>query len=85
MRNELEEALQQLHSALESVTNLDPEEAERLRRAVSEISSTLDEQDVDSASLAKRLSEQTESFQDSHPVLTETVGRVADMLSQMGI
>lgn len=85
MRTELEEALQQLHAALESIETLAPDEADRLRRAVSEISDTLDEGEVDSATLAKRLQEQTESFQESHPVLTQTVGRIADMLSQMGI
>ena len=85
MRSELEEALKQLHSALESIDNLEPDEAETLRRAATEISSTLDENDVDSATLAKRLQEQTESFQESHPVLTQTVGRIADMLAQMGI
>ncbi len=85
MRNELEEALRQLHTALESIETLEPDEAERLRRAVTEISSTLDEQEVDSATLAKRLQEQTDAFQESHPVLTQTVGRIADMLSQMGI
>lgn len=85
MRNDLEEALGQLQAALESVDNLEPEEAERLRRAVSEISATLDDQEVDSASLAQRLHEQTESFQESHPKLTQTVGRIADMLAQMGI
>lgn len=85
MRVELEEALKQLQTALESIENLESDEADRLRRAVEEISTTLDQQDVDSASLAKRLHEQTESFQESHPVLTQTVGRIADMLAQMGI
>lgn len=85
MRNDLEDALRQLHSALESIENLEPDEAERLRGAAARISSTLDQQDVDSATLAKQLQKQTESFQESHPVLTQTVGRIADMLSQMGI
>ena len=85
MRKDLEEALGQLHTALESVDNLEPEEAERLKTAVREIASTLDDQQVDSASLAGRLYEQTEAFQESHPVLTQTVGRIADILAQMGI
>ena len=85
MRTELHEALRQLHSALESIDSLEPDEVARLRRAAEQISSTLDEGDVDSATLAKRLQEQTEAFQESHPVLTQTVGRIADMLSQMGI
>lgn len=85
MRNELEEALQQLHTALDSVESLEPDEAERLRQAAREIGETLDESNVDSAGLARRLHEQTEAFQESHPVLTQTVGRIADMLAQMGI
>ncbi|MCO8124889.1 DUF4404 family protein [Stieleria sp. TO1_6] len=85
MRQELEEALTQLKSALDSIENLGPDEAEHLRRAVGQISATLDEQDVNSATLAKQLQEQTGSFQESHPVLTQTIGRIADMLSQMGI
>lgn len=85
MRNELDTALQQLHSALESIDSLEPDEVERLRKAATEISGTLDETEVDSASLAKRLQEQTEAFQESHPVLTQIVGRIADMLAQMGI
>ena len=76
MREELDDALKQLHTTLESIDNLEADEQERLREAVSEISSTLD---------AKMLQQQTDAFQESHPVLTQTVGRVADMLAQMGI
>lgn len=85
MQSDLEDALRQLHVALESIDNLDAEEVARLKQAASEIEATLDSQDVDSASLAKMLQQQTDAFQQSHPVLTRTVGRVADMLSQMGI
>ena len=84
MLSDLEDALRQLHVALESIDNLDAEEVARLKQAASEIEATLDSQDVDSASLAKMLQQQTDAFQQSHPVLTRTVGRVADMLSQMG-
>ena len=85
MQSDLEDALRQLHVALESIDNLDAEEVARLKQAASEIEATLDSQDVDSASLAKMLQQQTDAFQQSHPVLTRTVGRVADMLAQMGI
>ena len=85
MREQLDDALRQLHTALESIENLEADEQQRLRQAVSEISETLDEKHVDSAGLAKMLQEQTDAFQESHPVLTQTVGRVADMLAQMGI
>ena len=85
MRQELEEAIKQLHHSLESIGDLQPDEADELRRAANEITDTLDHSHVDSASLARRLHAQTEAFQESHPVLTQTVGRIADMLSQMGI
>ena len=85
MRHQLEEAITQLHDQLASAENIEHDEAEEIRKAIDEISSTLDKQDVNSASLAQRLQSQTEAFQESHPVLTQTVGRIADMLSQMGI
>ncbi|MCD0460319.1 DUF4404 family protein [Roseiconus lacunae] len=85
MRKDLDEALSQLHSTLESIQDLEPDEANRLRQAADEISATLDQKDIDSSSLAKLLQEQTESFQQSHPQLTMTVGRIADILAQMGI
>jgi hypothetical protein len=85
MRQELEKVLRQLHETLESAEHLDADEVRELRRAAEEIESSLDEQSVDSASLAQRLHKETERFQESYPVLTRTVGRVADMLSQMGI
>ncbi|MCC9599926.1 DUF4404 family protein [Stieleria sp. JC731] len=85
MRKELEEALLQLHATLESINDLEADEAARLRQAAAEISETLDEKDVDSTSLAKLLQGQTDAFKDSHPQLTLTVGRIADILAQMGI
>ncbi len=85
MRQQVEDAIKQLHNELESAKDLGPDEAVEIRRAIDEISDTLDAQDVNSASLAKRLNDYTESFQESHPMLTQTVGRIADMLSQMGI
>jgi len=85
MRQHLEDAIEQLHDQLATAEDLSPEEADEIRRAIVEISETLDKQDVSSAGLAERLQEQTASFQQSHPVLTRTVGRIADMLAQMGI
>ncbi len=85
MRPELEETLSQLHLQLESIDDLDEAEVERLRAAAHEIQSTLDRSDISSASLAERLQEATSKFSQSHPVLTNTVGRIADLLSQMGI
>lgn len=84
-RQELEETLRQLHEHLSETRDLDAEEVAKLRAAVDEIESTLDRSDVSSASLADRLREATRQFEESHPMLTGTVGRVADMLAQMGI
>lgn len=85
MRTQLEETLDQLRLQLASVEDLDAEERERLQAAVNEIQNSLDRTEVDSQSLAQRLSDATAHFQESHPALTNSVGRVADMLAQMGI
>jgi CII-binding regulator of phage lambda lysogenization HflD len=84
-RQALEATLQQLHEQLAETRDLDQAEITKLRAAVEEIEATLDRSDVSSASLADRLREATRDFEESHPVLTGTVGRVADMLAQMGI
>lgn len=85
MREELEETIAHLREQLSDHENMGTAEAAELQKALEEISSSLDEHSVDSASLAKLFQDQTQAFQESHPVLTQTVGRLADMLSQMGI
>ena len=85
MRQTLDETLQELHEQLVNVEDLDDEQVDKLRHALAEIKETLDEKDVNSASLAERMQEATLQFRDSHPLLTNTVGRIADLLSQMGI
>lgn len=85
MRQTLDETLKDLHVQLANVEDLDAEHVDMLRKAVAEIQETIDEQDVSSASIAERLQEATQQFSGSHPVLTNTIGRVADLLSQMGI
>ncbi|MEM9586083.1 MAG: DUF4404 family protein [Planctomycetota bacterium] len=81
----LDETLDELHEQLANVNHLDGSERERLRQAVSEIQASLDRFDISSTSLAKRLRDATIEFEDSHPVVTQTAGRLVDMLSQMGI
>ncbi|TWU63073.1 hypothetical protein V7x_48110 [Crateriforma conspicua] len=85
MRTELEKTLDDLHHQLESAATLDQDQRARLRQAVTEIRQSLDREDVSSQTLASRLREATEQFQVEHPSLTNSVGRVADILSQMGI
>ncbi|KAA1258975.1 hypothetical protein LF1_15000 [Rubripirellula obstinata] len=85
MRTELEKTLDQLHLQLQDVSELDEDEREQLRETIAKIKSSLDESEVNSHSLATGLQTATQSFSDTHPKLTENLGRVADMLSQMGI
>lgn len=85
MRTELDAAIAHLHDELTRIDDLEPAEIERLRTELDEIRETLDEQDISSSSLAERWQAQLEGFRESHPVLTENAGRIADMLSQMGI
>lgn len=85
MRQTLEETLQDLHDQLSRTEDLDAEEVAMLRHAANEIQATLDQADVSSAGLARRLQEATQHFSETHPRLTQTVGRIADLLSQLGI
>lgn len=85
MRQKLDEILAELHAQLETVDDLNEEQLQQLRAAALEIQETLDQSDVSSASLAERLDEATRQFSHSHPTLTNTVGRIAHLLSQMGI
>ncbi len=85
MRTQIEETLNHLRDQLASFDSLDPEHREQLQASVDEIERSLDQQDVNSQSLAERMSEATAEFQESYPSLTNNIGRIADMLSQMGI
>jgi len=85
MRQTLEETLNELHQQLLDSANLDPEQREKLRQAADEIHTTLDDSTVNSQGLAERLQKATIHFEHSHPQLANTIGRIADLLAQMGI
>ncbi|MFN3190586.1 MAG: DUF4404 family protein [Aureliella sp.] len=85
MNVELKETLQKLHGLLNENSGLDAEDVEGLRTSVQEIEASLEQQEINSASLAERLQESTESFAKDHPDLTRMVGQIAETLSQMGI
>ena len=85
MRQTLEETLLELHEQLSTAENLGPEQREMLRSAASEIQDALQDKGGTTTGIAHRLQEATEQLKVSHPVLTNTVGRVADLLSQIGI
>lgn len=85
MRESLQETLLQLHELLASEQQLDADQLAMLRSAAVEIEETLDRADVNSAELAQQMQTRSLTFSETHPVLAQTIGRVADLLSQMGI
>lgn len=85
MRESLNETLRNLREQLAGEQSLDAEQIALLRRAAEEIEETLDRSDIDSRELAEQMRDNSLSFKDTHPVLVQTIGRVADLLSQMGI
>ncbi len=85
MRQTLDSTLKDLHDQLANVEDLDADQIQMLKTALAEINDTLDQQDVSSATLAGSLQEATQQFSGTHPLLTNTIGRMADLLSQMGI
>ena len=85
MSERLIETLDELHQQLQGLESLDEEDRRKLRAAVDEIRESLDQDHIDSGGLAKSFHQITEQFAEAHPRLTETAGRFADLLAQMGI
>lgn len=84
----LREVLDELHEALGASSDLDDEAREALFEAAREIRENLEREERTSGewqSLRQRLMESIERFEESHPRLTEIVGRVAESLSELGI
>lgn len=84
-RADLLQALGTVHTELESTENLDPDEVTKLRETVREIEAALERQQADVPSITDRLGESATHFEETHPRLTLMIGRIADMLQQMGI
>ena len=82
---ELTDALEVVHQQLSDSEHLDTNEVEKLRVTMSEIQAVLDQQGDRGESLSERVAGSARRFEESHPVLTETLGRIADILQQMGI
>jgi predicted component of type VI protein secretion system len=83
---ELERRLQELHAELARTQSVDPESREMLEHVRRDIESVLERSDEPGRrSLRGRLEAAMERFEASHPVLTETMGRVMDQLSNLGI
>jgi hypothetical protein len=83
----LNEIINELREVLDDPEDLSEEFRAELRGAAEEILEALDpdhEREL-SGSLRDRLTNALERFEVSHPKITETVGRLADALSDMGI
>jgi len=87
-KTRLRETLEELERELESSEAVDERSRERLAHVLGEVRELLHE-DVElreeHRSLLDRLREATREFEEEHPALAETVGRVATALSNLGI
>jgi hypothetical protein len=90
-REELKSTLGQLHEQLQSGEPIDPEVALLLRRIADDVNllSTSTSESAETAPQKESLLDQlmgfTRDFEESHPELAETIGRVASALSRIGI
>jgi hypothetical protein len=90
--DDLLETLRQLREQLSGAQHLDSEVAARLRQTIDDIKNMLDRQSGDGTeapdedvSFSQRLSEAALHFEESHPKISATLGRLIDGLGQMGI
>jgi hypothetical protein len=83
----LRQLLEQLHTELHRAPAADDRSRELLERARSDIQSLLDAKHPEkrAASIVDRLRELVGAFEETHPALTEAMGRVVDALATMGI
>ena len=83
----LREMLEQLHAELQQAGSVDERSRDLLRNVMADIHTLLGPSAAEAQpeSLATRLREAVDEFEESHPALTEAVGRVVDALAKMGI
>ncbi len=82
---ELASALAAVQRELSNSDHLDSDDVDQLRTTMNEIQSALGQESDASEPLSRRVSNSARRFEQSHPVLTESLGRIADILQQMGI
>jgi len=87
--DDLRRRLTELHAELERTEALDGESRAALEEVMGEIRGLLARSGAsrppEPASLAERLREASRQFEESHPTLTATLGRVVDALAALGI
>lgn len=94
-REQLKNRLGELHEQLTHGGEVDPETRELLVQLAADIDSLLvrsragAEEDLpdegEKQSLVDRMMDMTSEFEESHPTLATTIGRIADALSNIGI
>ena len=80
--------LEQLHTELQHTDAIDDRSRELLRSLLDDIEALLQDKQkrgTQPESIIERLREAVRAFENTHPTLTETIGRVADALAGMGI
>lgn len=83
--------LRQLRIELAEAEDVDEQLDQELREATARLQHVLERHEADPASsgppqgMIQQLRQAADRFEDSHPTITNTVGRIADALSQMGI
>lgn len=85
----LRQRLEELHAELARTESVDASAREALQAVLGDIQALLarseGEESQSPSSLSERLSEATRHFEESHPTLATTMGRVIDALNNMGI
>ena len=88
-KDQLREDLERLHQELARSESVDAASRGLLIDVLHDIEAVLERSEHETAgageSLIDRLRETASHFEKSHPTLTELVGRVADVLSRLGI
>lgn len=86
---DLRRRLAELHAELERVDAVDGEARRALEEVMRDIREVLSRAEADErrgeGTLADRLRDAGRHFEESHPTLTATLGRVVDALSALGI
>ena len=85
---QLKATLGELTDELHSIESLDAETRNLLEGTVEEIHTALSESDsaeLEDRSIAERLKETAQSFEESHPTLSRIVGSIVDALGEIGI
>jgi hypothetical protein len=81
---DLREALDVVHRELSRSEHLDAEEVQKLKATMREIKAVIGDNEVEATTLSERVAGSARRFEESHPILTENLGRLADILQQMG-